>query len=310
MSELTSNIRPDRVALGILLVVTSTFLIAIQDVIIKSASSHDISLWQLFVFRSLLLIPTLLAFGMCWGDGAVTWRRALRFWPVCRAGLLILMWVTMYAAIPFVPLSTIAAGVYTAPLFVALLSAPLIGEPVSRAGWLAIVAGFAGVLLIIKPGAASFSWLTVLPVAGGLLYALSAIVTRTKCREIPPSTLAVSLAIALLMFGLVMSIALAALSPAPEVVSEYRFLTGPWGPMNLTTWGIVLGLFGVMAASSLILPAAYQSAPSTIIATFDYFYLIFATLFGFLLFSEVPDRMDVLGMILIVLAGVVVARGR
>ena len=310
MSDTTKNIRPDRVILGIVLVVTSTFLIAIQDVIFKTASSYDVSLWQLFVFRSLLLIPVLLALGVYWGDGPKTWRRAFQLWPLCRASLLILMWLTMYAAIPFVPLSTIAAGVYTAPLFVALLSAPLIGEPVRRAGWMAIVVGFVGVLLIIKPGADSFRWLTVLPVAGGLLYALCAIVTRTKCRETPPSTLAVSLASALLIVGLLISSVLALLSPTPAMIMDYRFLIGPWGPMSLAICSIVVGLSTVMVASSLVLPAAYQMAPTAIIATFDYFYLIFATLFGFLLFAEIPDLTAVLGMVLVVLAGVIVARGR
>ena len=64
----------------------------------------------------------------------------------------------------------------------------------------------------------------------------------------------------------------------------------------------------LMVANGLVLPAAYQSAPSVVIATFDYSYLIFATLFGFLIFSEVPDWQTVIGILMIVVAGLMVAR--
>lgn len=68
----------------------------------------------------------------------------------------------------------------------------------------------------------------------------------------------------------------------------------------------MLAALGV--GNGLVLPAAYQSAPSIIIATFDYCYLIFATAFGFLIFSEIPDSQTIIGIAMIAGAGLVVAR--
>ena len=302
-----ADIRPDRVARGIGFILLSTFFTALQDAIVKHASA-DATLWQIYVLRSLFLIPALLLIAFLWGDGAATWRQSLRFWPMLRAVLFVLMYFSMYAAIPVLPLSAIAAGIYTAPLFVAALSALLIGEPVRWRGLLAIALGFAGVLLILRPGTEAFTWLMLLPVLAGFFYALSSIVTRTKCRSVPPATLALSLSIALLITGIVMSAALYIWQPAPAQVAVSPFLLGAWSMLSLSGWGFIAMLAALMVGNGLVLPVAYQSAPSVIIATFDYCYLIFATMFGFLFFSEIPDLQTIFGILMIAGAGLLVVR--
>ncbi len=307
MAVIKETIRSDRLAFGIALVLSSTFFTSTTDVLFKYASA-DSSVWQYFVLRSLLSIPVLLAIAFLWGDGAATWSRALRRWPMVRALLFVLMFVVTYAALPVLPLATLAAGLYTSPLFVAALSVLLTGEPVRWRNWFAIAVGFTGVLLILRPGTDAFTWYTLLPVLGGLFYALSALVTRSKCRETPPATLGVSVNIALVAMGAIASAVLFAWPPAPEVVAASPFLTGSWQQLGLLEWGYVATLAVLMVGNSLVVSAAYQSAPPFIIATFDYNYLIFMTAFGFILFSEVPDRQSAAGMILIVGAGMMVVR--
>lgn len=288
MTIADADVHSDRLARGIALILLSTFLTALQDAIFKHTSA-DVTLWQLYVLRSVFLIPALLVIAFVWGDGAATWRRSLRLWPMLRATLFVLMYISMYSAIPVLPLSAVAAGVYTAPLFVAALSAPLLGEPARWRGLLAIAIGFAGVLVILRPGTEAFTWLMLMPVMAGFFYALSAIVTRSRCRSVPPATLALSLSIALLLTGAMVSAALSIWQPAPAQVELSPFLLGSWSAFDLPAWGFVVMLAALMVGNGLVLPAAYQSAPSVIIATFDYCYLIFATALGFVLFSEVPD---------------------
>lgn len=307
MAAAEKDTRRDRVALGIALVLLSTLFTSSTDVIFKYASA-DGTIWQYFVLRSLFAIPVLLAIAFAWGDGAATWSRALRFWPMLRAFLFVLMFIATYAALPVLPLATLAAGLYTSPLFVAGLSALLTGESVRRRGWFAIALGFAGVLLILRPGTEAFTWFTLLPVLGGLFYALSALVTRSKCRAIPPATLAVSLNIALVVMGAAVSAILFIWPPAPESVAISPFLLGSWQVLGLLEWVVVAMLAALMVGNSLVVSAAYQSAPPFIIATFDYNYLIFMTAFGFILFSEVPDWQTVIGMLVIVGAGMMVVR--
>ncbi len=307
MTDAAANIRPDRIALGIALILLSTLFTSLQDVIFKYTSA-DVTLWQLYVLRSLFLIPALLVIAYIWCGGAAAWRQSLRLWPMLRAILFVLMYFSMYSAIPVLPLSAIAAGIYTAPLFIAALSALLIGEPVRLRGGLAIAMGFAGVLVILRPGTEAFTWLMLLPVMAGFFYALSALVTRAKCRSVPPASLALSLSIALLITGVVVSAALYIWQPAPAQIAVSPFLLGSWGALDLSQWGFVAMLAALMVANGLVLPAAYQSAPSVIIATFDYCYLIFATLFGVVIFSEIPDRQTIIGIFMIAAAGLMVAR--
>jgi drug/metabolite transporter (DMT)-like permease len=173
---------------------------------------------------------------------------------------------------------------------------------------LAIAIGFAGVLLILRPGTEAFTWLMLLPVMAGFFYALSSIVTRSRCRSTPPATLAISLSISLLITGVMVSAALYIGQPTPELVAVSPFLLGSWGALDLPGWGFVAILAVLMVGNGLVLPAAYQSAPSVIIATFDYNYLIFATLLGFIVFSEVPDRQTIIGILMIAGAGLMVVR--
>jgi drug/metabolite transporter (DMT)-like permease len=299
--------RPDRIALGIALIVASTLLTAAQDAIFKHAAG-SLTLWQVYTLRSAFLIPALLIVACFWG-GVSAMRQSLRFWPLMRALCFVAMYFSMYVAIPFVSLSTIAAGLYTSPLFIAALSAPLLGERVGLRGWLAIAIGFAGVLLILRPGSDTFTWLGLLPVIGGLVYAFSAIMTRTHLRETPPPALALALGITLLTVGIIGSVVIRLWAPAPDTVAILPFLFGHWGPLDLAILGFIATLAGLMVANGLVLPAAYQMAPSVIIATFDYCYLIFATLLGAVFFEEIPDLPTVIGMLMIAGAGLMISRG-
>ncbi|WP_337660390.1 DMT family transporter [Anderseniella sp. Alg231-50] len=302
-SSVTS--RPDNPVTGACLIVFAVFLMALQDAVIKYASS-DLTLWQLYVLRSLLALPVLAVIaGLKRTTPAVLASAAAR-WVTLRSCLLVLMYVSLYAAIPVLPLSTLAAGFYTGPLFIAILSAVLIGEPVSTRGWLAVATGFSGVLLIIRPGTDEFSLLVLLPVLSGLFYALAAILTRDRCQHDTPVALAISLNLVLLITGAAVSVVLFAWQPSGTVLPP--FLSGPWAAMTLREWGLVMVLAVLIVGIGVGLAAAYQAARPVIVATFDYSYLIFSTMFGFLLFAETPDLATVTGMGLIAGAGLIVVR--
>ena len=95
-----------------------------------------------------------------------------------------------------------------------------------------------------------------------------------------------------------------ALAPLPDGAA---FVFGRWGVVDGRVLGLAAVLAALMLCNGLVLPLAYQSAPTAIIAVLDYCYLIFATLFGLLLFGEVPDVWTLAGIVLIAVAGLVVA---
>jgi drug/metabolite transporter (DMT)-like permease len=293
----------DRTGFAILMILCATFLIALQEALIKYSTS-DLTVWQIFTLRGFFTIPLFLALAWPARQVGATWHGAFRKWPMARAGCMTIMLITVYAGIPFTPLATIVAGVYTAPIFVALITAYFMNEPVGWRGWLGVALGFLGVLFIVQPDSDDFSYLTILPVIGGVFYALQAIITRTKCRNISPLSLSLSLTLFTLALGLIGTIIIAITTPT----TEYPFLTNQWFEMTPRTWVIIAILVALMAAIGIVMPSAYQNGPPTIIATFDYCFLIWAIILGIIMFGDYPNASSIIGMILIVAAGLLITR--
>ena len=311
--SLATQARPERTALGVSLIVSSVFLMSIQEALFKSFSA-DLSLWQVFTLRGLLALPMLVIVawvqGLRSGQWSGLWSGALQKWPLLRSLFMSLMFVAMYAAIPFISLSTVAAGIYTAPVFVTLLSAYAIGEPVDRRGWSAIVIGFTGVMIILQPGSDAFTLWAILPVLGGFLYALANVTTRSRCLDVSPAALSLSLSLALLLTGMLLSAVMLVWQPADELVTAYPFLFDGWSALGATRWLLILLLAALVVAIGMGLAGAYQSTAPAIVATFDYSYLIFVALWDYLFFSTAPNGTTLVGMLLIMGAGMLIVRRR
>ena len=307
--NLATQERPARTARGVTLIVSAVFLMSIQEALFKSFSA-DLSLWQTFTLRGLLALPLLVIIASLQGLRSGLWSGALQKWPLLRSLYMSLMFVAMYAAIPFISLSTVAAGIYTAPVFVTLLSAYVIGEPVDGRGWMCCVIGFTGVLIILQPGSDAFTLWAILPVLGGFLYALANVTTRSRCQDVSPAALSLSLNLALLLTGLLLSAVMLVWQPAAQLVTAYPFIFDGWSTLGATQWLLILLLAVLVVAIGMGLAGAYQSAAPTIVATFDYSYLIFVALWDYLFFATAPNGITVVGMLLIISAGLLVVRRR
>lgn len=307
MTVTQTSIRQNNVTLGVVTIVAAVFLMSLQDAIVKYAST-GLPLWQIYVLRSLIAIPVLivLAVPRCNWDRL---RPGSVPWVALRSFLLVAMYLCIYAAVPLLSLSVVAAAFYTGPLFIAVLSSVLIGERVGRGRWLAVAVGFTGVLVMLRPGTESFSALALLPVLSGLFYALAAITTRAKCSEEPPLALALALNIALLLTGAIASASIALWDPSPVEASTYPFLLSPWSAMGSFEWGVVGALAVLIVGIGVGLAVAYQVASPVTVAAFDYSYLVFAVMWSLLLFAEPPDGATIAGMVLIAGGGLLVLRG-
>ena len=292
-----------------LVLVAAVFMMSIQEAMFKQFSA-DLSLWQIFTLRGLLALPLLFIIALVRQQHRCLWQQALSTWPLLRSLSMTLMFIAMYAAIPFISLSTVAAGIYTAPVFVTIMSAYAIGEPVGARGWLAITLGFAGVLVILQPGADAFSFWALLPVLGGFLYALSNVITRSKCQSMTLTSLALSLNMALLLAGILLSCVMLLWQADGELIQAYPFLFSDWSTIGVYEWAVIAFLAVLVVAVGMALAGAYQSAPPSTVATFDYSYLIFMVLWDFLFFATPPNLTTVIGIALIVTAGLLVTRRR
>ncbi len=200
-----------------------------------------------------------------------------------------------------------AVAVYTNPIMTALLSAALIGERVTGRQWAGVLLGFLGVVAILRPGTDAFSWFTVLPLLAAAFYSLAMVLTRAKCQKEAPLTLALALHSSFLVAGLTATVLLSVIGLGSDTKATFPFLIGDWAAMGVREWGLMALLGALSAAFFVGVARAYQIAAPQIVATFDYVYLVSAALWGFVFFSEKPGTLTISGMLLITLAGLLVA---
>lgn len=291
---------------GVALITASVFLVSASDALIKLGSA-DFTVWQLYLVRSSIAIALLLLWLGRSQGGGVWGNLACDRWILLRSAALTLMWIAFYAALPHMSLSLAALALYTAPLFIALLSALVLRETVSMGRWLAIALGFVGVLIILRPTAADFSGMTLLPVLAALLYAVAAVLTRARCSNHRALALALNLNLCLCLVGAAMLLGHQLFS-APHAPVPSDFLDLHWVAMGPVQWLLMSVLAVLMVLMSAGVAKAYQIGSSTVVGAFDYSYLLFTMFWGFILFKEVPDATMVLGMGLIIASGIWVLR--
>ncbi|NKB53403.1 MAG: EamA family transporter [Rhizobiaceae bacterium] len=298
--------RPQNIKLGVGLILAAALAISVQDVIIKLFSDH-VSLWQIFALRGCIAVPMLLMIGKMRGSRNLL-KSALSRWPLMRSLFITTTFLAFYAAIPFLSLSTVGAANYIAPIFVTLLSAYVIAEPVRRRGWIGVALGFVGVMVLLQPGSDAFSPWSILPIIGAAFYALAHITTRTRCQGVPVAALSLSQNIIMGLAGFIVSGLLLWLPQDGVLMQSYPYVFGSWLPIGLSDFAVLVLLAGFAVAIGMLLAGAYQAAPPSTVATFEYTYLVFVAVWDAVFFASLPNPISLSGMALIIIAGLLVLR--
>ena len=293
----------DNVRLGVATIVGTVLALSLGDALIKAlGGGGGMGIWQLFSVRSLLAFPVLLLGALLiFGAERLTPRSIP--WIAVRSILLALMWIAYYLSLPLLPLAVAAAAYYTLPLFIVAFAAIFAGEAVGRMQWAGVVLGFLGILLVLRPGGDAFQWAALLPILAAILYAAAMILTRTKCLNEHPASLALGLNATFIVFGAT-GLAVGALLE----LDTAGFLTTSWVVMSPDEWRNIAILAALILVASIGTAVAYQSAPASTVGTFDFAYVGFALIWGAVFFDERPDAVAVAGIALIVIAGVLAVR--
>lgn len=189
------------------------------------------------------------------------------------------------SSLALLPLSEVIAILFVGPLFVAILSGPLLGERVSVHRWMAVLVGFTGMLIIVRPGTAAFQVAALLPVVAALVAATRDIVTRRI------STAETSIAI---LFYSMVALTLAGLATAP-------FGWQRMGVIDLAIAAFAGVMFGL---GHYFVIEGYRFAEASIVSPYRYANLIWAVLLGFLLWREIPSLWVLAGAPLVVGSGI------
>lgn len=225
----------------------------------------------------------------------IAWNRTGRgFWrthnlrmQLVRSACLVVATGSFFGALRFLPLAEGSAISFMAPMFAILLSMPVLGERPTRARWIASIAGFVGIVVLVRPGSAVFHPATGLLVLAAISNAMYQLLTRKLPNDSPTTTLFYSA-----MVGTVLlSVALPFLVEVPRSISLRD--------------GLFLVLLGLLAGfGHWMFINAFLKAPASLIAPFTYIQMLWATLYGYLVFGQLPDRLSALGMAIIVVSGV------
>lgn len=208
------------------------------------------------------------------------WRLEL-YRSICLLGVTF----ANFFAMQFLPLTVTGAILFTMPLFVTILSGPMLGETIGWRRWMAVVVGFVGVLIIVRPGTEAFHPASILCFAGALSAALFAILTRKLSGIDSAATQQVYAGV----FALV-------------VVTPFAFTNWVW-PSDAPTWFAfcVAGMFGMLAHQFNTI--AIRHASPSVLAPFSYSELLLLAFSSWIIFGEPPDMWFYLGAPIIILSG-------
>ena len=295
----------DRPLFAMFLLIIGVFILSFQDSLIKFISP-DTSFWQVQVIRAAGNL-TLILF-LAYISGGLNLLAPKNWRPVYFRGFMqALCMFCFFAGAPFLSVAQMAAGLYTYPLFVSLLAIPVLGEKFGRWRVGALLVGAFGATIMLNPLASDFSLVQLLPVAAGFFYACNLLVLRHSCRGENPLALTFAVAIIFISFGFLGIFLLMNFSAPASALQSMPFIMIGWPELTATVLTICFLSSFLNLSGNMCMARAYQTADSSWLAPLDFSYLLFAAVWGRVLFDNWPTFYSIIGMLLITTAGLITA---
>lgn len=300
MSAITTHSPPAalRPLQGILCIELGMLVFVMQDAMMKSLL--DIyPIWMLIFVRSLVTVMVLVPL-ILWLGAPHRLRSPFWYWHLLRAALFAVGFSLYYTAFPFMGLAEVTTIFFSAPLITAVFAAIFLKETIGLHRVGALVVGFIGVIIAMNPTADGFQWIAILPLICAVTYAGSQVIVRHVGER--DSSLTAGL-MTLSMAGVLILPMGWGLNQLVDVRPDFPHLA--WGfpaqALDDIPRLFLLGLIGMVGW--ILISRAYQVASASLIAPFDYTYLPFAVVLGYVLWDEVPPLTTWIGMALIVSSG-------
>ena len=272
-----------------------------QDAIVKSmAGSYPA--YETMIIRGLASTPILVVWlALTAGFGALA--TPLLGWLLLRGFVLAAAYLSFILSIAAMPIANAVAIYFTMPFILSAFSGPLLKEHVPGYRWWAMIAAFIGVLIMSRPGAASFEPASLLALFSAIGYAAGQMMSRSLSQRVDPIVMGsiqnfVYLVVGVAVFALVDLVGIHATEHKSLVFLTRSFV---WPTLYDAA---MLGFMGALATIAMMLFInAYKSAPANFVAPFEYTGMIWAVGYGLLLFGDFPDLWNWLGMAVVVAAG-------
>jgi drug/metabolite transporter (DMT)-like permease len=268
-------------AAGIGLMLTAIALFSINDALGKWLLS-TYSVTQLLLVRSLAALVLLVPFILRAGAKAFTQAARPRL-QLARVVLSTFEVVMFFWAVSYLPLADTVTFYLAGPIYVTALSVVLLGEHVGWRRWAAVVTGFCGVLLALRPSAASLTLPALIALVGSVCFAFVMIVTRLL-RETPNTVLISGQIVGTLLLGI--------------MVAPFRWVQPSMLDLAL------MALFGVLSIVALAcVNLSLKLTAASVVVPYQYTLIVWAIVLGYLVFGDVPDALTLSGAAVIVFSG-------
>ncbi|KAA0916048.1 DMT family transporter [Aquicoccus porphyridii] len=284
----------DRTTLGILLMIGFSIVAPVMDSFAK-ATPEEVPVLQIlaarFGIQAFLLLP--IAF---WMQHAHRPGRGELGLHVVRALLILVATGCFFTALRFMPIANAIAIFFVEPFILTLMGGLFLGEAIGPRRIIACLVGFAGAMLVIQPSFADLGPVTLLPIVTAFCFAFYMVLTRQMATRTHPLALQGYTAIAAMLFIVPLLWGFDG--------SDIAALDPVW-PRGLAVWTL-LGVGIVSTISHLFISFALRFTPAATIAPLQYLEIVFATILGYYIFADIPDRLTVLGATIIVGSGLYV----
>lgn len=269
---------------GVIAMCLAMCVFVANDTLVKLATGEGLHATQIMVMRGLL--SSLLLLGVLWYRPVPGWRTLAHPMVLLRALLDAVVAICFMSALPLMPIADLTAIALVSPILITLLSAGLLRETVGWRRWLAVAAGFTGMLLVVRPGGAGFGVAGLLGLASAFGVAARDIITR----QLPPGLSSMHVGLTTTFGTLALGLLLTPLWPAWESPT----------PRALACVGSAAFL---LAAGNLLIITAFRDGETSLVSPFRYTNVLWALLSGFLVFGDIPAPIASLGVGFIVASG-------
>ncbi len=284
---------------GIFCVTAGLFVFAVQDVIIRYLSETH-SVLQIVFTRSVTALLILLTIILFYRNTQAL--KVHRLWPILVKGSLgFLSYLLYYMALTGLPLADAATITFIAPILVTAISALLFREAVGWRRWCAVLFGFIAMMFVVGPKGHFGNIEVVFALGAAFTYAISTVSTRYIDPRDSALTTAFYAMAAFLIWSVVCSLLVHLFfGMGQEARPSIAFLTREWHhPSQIVQWLMVFLGF-VASVGFYLLVKAYMVAEFSAVAPFEYLYIIWGAMFGFLIWQEIPSVTTVIGIVLLV----------
>lgn len=268
------------------MIVAAMLIIPVMDGIAKGLTKEFAPVqvvWARYFFHFMLFLPLVLL-----RHGSRTFRLKRPMLQLLRGGFLLASTFCFFTAIKSMPLADAIAVIFVYPFVVTALAPWLLGDRVGHLRWMAVIVGFLGAMLVIRPGFAEVSPAMLFAIAAGSIYALYVLATRKLAGSDP-------VLVTLLMTGVVGTAVTSAVMP------------WFWQTPSLPQLGLMVTIGFLAACGHYLIIQAHEQASAAQLAPYAYVEIVGATVVGLVLFGDFPDAVTWIGIGVIVGSGIFIA---